>query len=86
MDTTKYNFLRKKALEAIQLQIEVPGNLQLHAGEGIKVELPRMMAKNDKIELDKMYSGTYMIGGVVHHYKVTNLQTSLHLLKDSIKV
>ena len=86
MDTTKYNFLRKKSLEAIQLQVEVPGNLGLYAGEGIKVELPRMQAKNDKIELDKMYSGTYMIGGVVHHYKVTNLQTSLHLLKDSVKV
>ena len=86
METAAYNFLRKKAIEAIQLQIEVPGNLGLYAGEGIKVEIPRMLAKGSKVELDKMYSGNYLIGGVVHTYKTTNTQTTLHLLKDSIKV
>ncbi len=86
METAAYNFLRKKAIEAIQLVIEVPGNLALYAGEGIKVEIPRMLAKGDKVELDKMYSGTYLIGGVIHTYKTTNTQTTLHLLKDSIKV
>ena len=86
IDTASYNFLRKKAIEAIQLVIEVPGNLGLYAGEGIKVEIPRMLAKGSKVELDKMYSGNYLIGGVVHTYKTTNTQTTLHLLKDSIKV
>jgi len=86
LDTASYNFLRKKSLEAIQLQIEVPGNLALTAGEGVKVEIPRMQAKRKKVELDKMYSGTYLIGGVTHTYKVSQLQTTLHLLRDSIKV
>lgn len=86
LDTASYNFLRKKSLEAIQLQIEVPGNLLLTAGEGVKVEIPRMQAKRKKVELDKMYSGTYLIGGVTHTYKVSQLQTTLHLLRDSIKV
>ncbi len=86
MDVASYNYVRKKSLESIQLVIEVPGNLGLYAGEGVKVEIPRMLAKGKKVELDKMYSGNYLIGGVVHTYKVTNTQTTLHLLKDSIKV
>lgn len=86
LDTAAYNYLRKKALETIQLQIEVPGNLGLNAGEGVKVEIPRMQAKGKKVELDKVYSGTYLIGGVTHVYKVSQMQTTLHLLRDSIKV
>ncbi len=86
LDTAAYNFLRKKSLEAIQLEITVPGNLNLFAGTGVAVQIPRMQVKRKKTELDKVYSGTYLIGGVTHNYKVSELQTTLHLLKDSIKV
>ena len=57
LDTVSYNFLRKKSLEAIQLQIEVPGNLALTAGEGVKVEIPRMQAKRKKVELTNSIRG-----------------------------
>jgi len=86
LDTASYNYLRKKSLEAIQLEITVPGNLNLFAGAGIDVQIPRMQVKRKKAELDKVYSGTYLIGGVTHNYRVSELLTTLHLLKDSIKV
>ena len=86
LDTASYNYLRKKSLEAIQLEITVPGNLNLFAGTGVNVQIPRMQVKRKKAELDKVYSGTYLIGGVTHNYRVSELLTTLHLLKDSIKV
>ena len=86
LDTAAYNFLRKKALEAIQLQITVPGNMKINAGDGIKVEIPRMQVKRKKAELDKVYSGTYLVGGIEHYYRVSEMKSTLHLLKDSIKV
>lgn len=86
LDTASYNYLRKKSLEAIQLEITVPGNLNLFAGAGVNVQIPRMQVKRKKAELDKVYSGTYLIGGVTHTYRVSELLTTLHLLKDSIKV
>ena len=86
LDTASYNYLRKKSLEAIQLEITVPGNLNLFAGAGVNVQIPRMQVKRKKAELDKVYSGTYLIGGVTHNYRVSELLTTLHLLKDSIKV
>lgn len=86
LDTASYNYLRKKSLEAIQLEITVPGNLNLFAGGGVNVQIPRMQVKRKKAELDKVYSGIYLIGGVTHTYRVSELLTTLHLLKDSIKV
>lgn len=86
LDTASYNYLRKKSLEAIQLEVTVPGNLNLFAGGGVNIQIPRMQVKRKKAELDKVYSGTYLIGGVTHNYRVSELLTTLHLLKDSIKV
>lgn len=84
-DTAIYAHCRKICFETIKLSIKVPGNLSLHAGEAIDVEIPDPIAKKDKIQLDKTYSGRYVIAGVRHKYAGGNaLITELDLVKDSL--
>lgn len=80
-----YGFMRLQALKMIQLQITVPGNLDLYAGHGVYVELPKAIPSKDKTEIDLRYSGLYLIAGVHHKYTAGQLSTNLYLLKDSIK-
>jgi|694.fasta_scaffold03601_30 hypothetical protein len=84
-ETAIYNYCRKNNFEHIKLEVSIPGNFALHAGEAIDIEIPRSITDTNKIELDKIYSGRYVIGGVRH--KVSNgnaLTTELTLLKDSL--
>lgn len=84
-DTAIYAHCRKVCFEIIKLSIKVPGNLSLNAGEAIDVEIPNPIAKKDKIELDKTYSGRYIIAGIRHKYSGgVALITELDLVKDSL--
>lgn len=80
-----YGYLRLQALKLIQLQITVPGNMDLYAGHGVYVEIPKVIPNKDKVELDLRYSGLYLIAGVHHKYSGGQLSTNLYLLRDSIK-
>ena len=86
-ETAIYNYCRKNNFEHIKLEVVVPGNFSLHAGEAIDIEIPKSFSGTNKIELDRIYSGRYIMGGVRH--KVSNgntLTTELTLLKDSLGI
>ena len=84
-ETALYAFCRKINFETIKLKVTVPGNLGLHAGEAVDIEIPDPLAQNGKIEKDKTYSGRYVIAGVRHKYSGgQSLTTDLELVKDSI--
>jgi hypothetical protein len=84
-ETAIYNYCRKNNFEHIKLEVVVPGNLNLYAGEAIDIEIPRMISQSKKIELDRIYSGRYIIGGIRHKISNGNTLTSeLTLLKDSL--
>jgi len=86
LDRAAYSYLRKNSMEAIKLNIIVPGNTSLYAGEGIRINIPKMVATGSgRIEPDEIYSGLYIIAGVRHRYSVNTSTTELSLLKDSIK-
>lgn len=86
-ETAIYNYCRKNNFEHIKLEISIPGNFALHAGEAIDVEIPRSLSQSQKVELDRTYSGRYIIGGVRHKLANGNiLVTELTLLKDSLGI
>jgi hypothetical protein len=84
-ETAIYNYCRKNNFEHIKLDISVPGNLGLYAGQPIEIEIPKMLQESKRIVMDRIYSGRYIIGGVRHKITGGNiLSTELTLLKDSL--
>lgn len=78
-----YQWMRIESFKNFKLQIKIPGNLDLYAGSGIKVVIPGTYKKNSKMNIDKKYSGRYVIASVSHQVVGSELTTELLLLKDS---
>ena len=76
----RYNLLR-----AVQLNITVPGNTALMAGQVITVNLPSAREEGDDVQEDFRYSGKYLIAGLTHIWKQSGLTTRLQLVRDSTK-
>ena len=74
----------KMTFETIKLQIRVAGNCALHVGNPITVEIPNMLEDTDKIEMDEVYTGLYVIAGVRHKIGGDVMHTELILVKDSL--
>ena len=82
-----YSAARWSLLNTHTLTITVPGNTSLYAGAIIKVDLPSSNQKgNKKVMKDRIYSGKYMIKGLIHTYKKTGITTQLFLCRDSLPV
>ena len=79
-----YQWMRIESLKNIKLMIKFPGNLDLYAGNGINVVLPATYKRNSTTDVDRKYSGRYVIGGLTHKIVGTNMSTQALLLKDSI--
>jgi len=79
-----YQWMRIESLKNIKLMIKFPGNLDLYAGNGINVVLPATYKRNSTTDVDRKYSGRYVIGGLTHKITGTNMSTQALLLKDSI--
>ena len=60
------------------------GNTALTAGNLIKIRIPSSKEEGDNVELDRRFSGKYIIAGLTHIYKKTGLTTKLYLVRDSI--
>ena len=74
---SRYNLLFTQALNIL-----VPCNLDLKAGNVIKCELPRIQEGQSR-EIDLELSGYYLIKEVRHHIEVGEVTTSLKLIRDS---
>jgi hypothetical protein len=89
-ETAIYNFCRKNNFEHIKLEVRVPGNLKLTPGQGVYIEIPKMLntkKSSNKIELDRIYSGKYVIAGVKHRFANGNtLFTEMTVVKDSLGI
>ena len=79
-----YQWMRIESLKNIKLMIKFPGNLDLYAGNGINVVLPATYKRNSTTDIDRKYSGKYVIGGLTHKIVGTTMSTQALLLKDSI--
>ena len=79
-----YQWMRIESLKNIKLMIKFPGNLDLYAGNGMNVVIPATYKRNKTTDVDRKYSGRYVIGGLTHKITGTTMSTEALLLKDSI--
>ena len=78
-----YQYMRLEALKTLKLQIEIPGNLDLYVGAGIDIVIPATYKKGSKTDVDKRYSGRYLIASLTHKGLGSKMTTELLLMKDS---
>ena len=60
--------MRFESLKNIKLKIKIPGNLDLYAGHGINIVIPATTRSGSKTQIDKKYSGRYMIASLTHRF------------------
>jgi Fe-S-cluster formation regulator IscX/YfhJ len=84
VELQSYQWMRIESLKNIKLLITIPGNLDLYAGSGIDIILPATYKRNTRTEIDRKYSGRYVIGGLTHKIVGTTMKTEALVLKDSI--
>lgn len=73
----RYNMLLTQVLNII-----VPSNTNLRAGDIIQCYFPRI-TEGDQKEFDRETSGLYMIKELCHHFDVEKSYTSLKLVRDT---
>ena len=79
-----YQWMRIESLKNIKLMVKFPGNLDLYAGHGMNIVIPATYKRNNSTDIDRKYSGRYVIGGLTHKIVGSNMTTEALLLKDSI--
>ena len=80
-----YAASRYNLMKAIQLNLVVPGNTALHAGDVIKIVIPSSQEEGKNVVEDYKYSGKYLIAGLTHIWKSEGVTTRLSLVRDSTK-
>jgi hypothetical protein len=76
----RYNFLFTQSLNVM-----VPSNTNLRAGDIIECFFPKISTASAK-EYDNDVSGLYMIKELCHHFDATNSYTSLKLVRDTFGI
>ena len=81
-----YQWMRIETLRNIRMFITVPGNLDLYAGNGVKVEMPATRLSGDRPLPDKKYNGKWVIAGINHSGvgSSSKMKTEMFLCKDSV--
>ena len=92
-DATNYrNELKRlsmlKVAEANKIQIVVPGRCDYTVGQKVNIKLYKVEPLSDKDvdNLDKMFSGNYLIGAVNHYVDREKHECHMELIKDSLTV
>jgi len=79
-----YSLMRYTALNIVKLNIVIPGNVGVTAGDVIDVEIPSSKEQGNTVPKEKTYSGQYLIMGVVHIWRPEGVSTHLQIGRDSI--
>jgi hypothetical protein len=84
-DPQKYqsqSLMRYNSLFTQQLNVIVPLNTNLSAGNIIECNFPKI-SSSDKKEFDQETSGLYMIKELCHHFDTESSYTSMKLIRDT---
>lgn len=75
-----------KAAEANKIQIVVPGRCDYTVGQKVNVKLYKVEPISNKGEdnLDKMFSGNYIIAAINHYINRERHECNMELIKDSL--
>ncbi len=79
-----YQWMRMETMKNTRLQVVVPGNLDLYGGYGIHITLPSTEKSEDKIKVDKRFSGRYMIVTIAHKGTPDTFSSEMLLMKDGV--
>lgn len=79
------SLMRYNTLFTQTVNVIVPSNTNLRAGDIIECYFPKITQSNTK-EFDKEQSGLYMIKEVCHHFDVEKSYTSMKLIRDTFGV
>ena len=79
------SLMRYNTLFTQSVNIMVPSNTNLRAGDIIECNFPKISQSNAK-EFDKEQSGLYMIKELCHHFDIENSYTSMKLIRDTFGV
>ena len=77
--------MRYNTMFTQSVNIVVPSNTNLRAGDIIECNFPKITQSNAK-EFDPETSGLYMIKELCHHFDVENSYTSMKLIRDTFGV
>ena len=75
--------MRIESLKTIEVQITIPGNMDLYVGSGIDIVIPTTSKSGSTAKRDPRYSGRYLIASLTHDTNGTSMTTELLLMKDS---
>jgi hypothetical protein len=87
-DPTEYqsqSLMRYNTLFTQTVNMMIPSNTNLRAGDLIECNFPKITQSNAK-EFDPETSGLYMIKELCHHFDVENSYTSMKLIRDTFGV
>ena len=75
--------MRYNLLHSQLMQIQVPCNLKLRAGNVIKVEFEKQTTQKELGGVDQQQSGGYLILHLCHHFDPKRSYTSMTLARDT---
>ena len=77
-------------LESFRVQVTVPGRTDYTVGRKVKLKLNKMepIAKDENSDknVDKMFSGTYVIAAINHYFDKEKHECNMELIKDSLEM
>ncbi len=75
-----------KAAEANKIQIVVPGRCDYTVGQKVNIKLYKVepLANKGEDNLDKMFSGNYIIAAINHYINRDGHECNMELIKDSL--
>jgi len=79
-----YQHLRLQSFKNIKLMVNIPGNMDLYAGYGVEIDIPKTKPQGDAMVKDQTFSGRYVIAGIRHKYAGQAIYTEMLLYRDSI--
>ena len=85
ISASAYSYSRWQLLNAISLDITVPGNVGLYVGMIIECLIPSSAKEENRTVPDPIYSGLYLVTGLEHSYTREGITTFLKLSKDSVQ-
>lgn len=87
-DPTEYqsqSLMRYNSLFTQTLNIVIPSNTNLRAGDVVECQFPKITQSDEK-EYDTETSGLYMIKELCHHFDANNSYTSMKLIRDTFGI
>ena len=83
IDIANQSIMRYNQLYSSQMTITIPGDLSLHIGNSLFIDVPKSTKENDD-EVNKEDGGLYIIVDLCHYLSAKGTYTKLNLVRDSV--